>query len=783
MGEMKEKETNKFQAEEIDLKSILFKYLRYWYLFVIGVIIFVTIAFFHLRYVTPLYNISSTLLIKDYRNGPDMFGNAAFHDLELFNTFKNIKNEIQILKSPDLMEEVLSELEMKASFYVEGNVKTSELYGRKLPVKVLIHELDSSAFGKMINLHIQGNNGFELSEAGNEIRSSHLFGQEIKKPYGKFTVLASSGVAQHNAKSIQIQFNDTRRLANYYSQKLNVTLVDQDASVLQISMTDAVPEKGEDIITKLVQVYNREAVEDKNQIAANTIDFIDDRLISLTSELSEVEKEVEQYKRHNALTNVSSEANLYLERASKYNHELAELEIQLDILKSIEGYLDEQENQFELVPSSLNLQDPTLYGLITRFNELQLERDRMLRTTQPDNPIVQDMNEQLVNLRMNILENIKNIQKGMLISRKKLQASSTRFESRIQQVPSIERELLEISRQQGIKQGLYLYLLQKREEAALSLAATAPSSRIIVEARAGDFPINSKKQLIYILAIALGIGIPIVFVFAKEILNDKVQERKDIEKATNTPILGEIAHKKGGDTLVMTQESKTPVAELFRLVRTNLQFATAGKENKVILVTSSMSGEGKTFFSINLAASLALIGKKTVVLDFDFRKPRVASNLGLSNNLGITNYLISEKYPVEEVIKPSGLMENLFIAGSGPVPPNPAELMQLPRIGELISTLKKSFDHIIIDTSPVGQVADALSMEPYVDSSLYVVRYNYTLHKHLNIIDDIYNNQKLKYPMIVLNDARKDNGYGYGYGYGYEEKPSWKERVKQKLKF
>ncbi|MDX5436551.1 MAG: capsular biosynthesis protein, partial [Pontibacter sp.] len=393
-----------------------------------------------------------------------------------------------------------------------------------------------------------------------------------------------------------------------------VAPVNKEASVLTISLTDAVPEKGVTIINKLIEVYNKEAVEDKNQIAANTIQFIDERLTYLTEELSTVEKDVEAYKRQNELTDVSSEAKMYLERASEYNRQLSELEIQIDVLNSIETYLKNQKNQFELVPSTLSIQDATLLNLIGKFNELQLERQRLLRTTQPSNPIVLNVNEQLANLRVNILENLGNIKNSLTITRNNLRANSSQFESRIQKVPAIERELLEINRQQGIKEGLYLYLLQKREESALSLAATVSNSRVIDSAVAGDLPVKPKKQLIYLLAFLVGLGVPFAFIYVRDMLDDKVKEIKDIESVTATPVLGEIAHNYSGETLVVTKESRGPVSELFRLIRANLQFATVGKENRVILVTSSMSGEGKTFFSINLAASLVLTGKKVVVI-------------------------------------------------------------------------------------------------------------------------------------------------------------------------
>ena len=774
---MAEKEIIQFQTEDLDIKGVIQKYLRYWYFFIGGVIICILLAFLYLRYTTPQYLISSTLLIKDDKKGPDLSGNTVFSDLDLFQSSKNIHNEIQVLRSKSLMQRVLKELDMYASYFVEGNVKTGEIYGNSLPIKVIIHELDSGAFNKPFVLHLIGKNQFEFQMEGEDaVKTVHQFGKEFKMPLGRLTVISASEAIGGNKHKIIIKFNDIRRLANYYNEQLRVEPVNKDASVLTIRLVNPVPEKGVDIINKLVDVYNKEAVEDKNQIAANTIEFIDDRLKFLTTELTNVEKDVEEYKQRYDLTDVSSEARLYLERASEYNQKLAEFEIQLDVLNSIQEYLKEQENKFGLVPSALNLQDPTLLGLITKFNELQLERERMLRTTQPNNPLVQNMADQLANLRSNILENLQNIKKGLIVTKKNLQASSAQFESRIQKVPSIERELLEINRQQGIKEALYLYLLQKREESALSLAATVSNSRVIDGAMAGEQPVKPKSMIIYILAFLMGLGVPFVGLYFKALLNNQIQDIKEVEKLTNTPILGEISHKRTDDILVVTQESKSPVSELFRLIRANLQFATAGKENKVILVTSSMSGEGKTFFSLNLAASLVLSGKKAVVLDFDLRKPGLTRSMGKQNELGITNYLISNSINSEEVIKASPVLPNLFLASSGPVPPNPAELMLLPKIEKFVLELKERFDFIIIDTSPVGQVADALSLAPYVDSSLYLVRYNYTNKEQIKIIDDIYRNQKLKYPMIVLNDARKENTYGYGYGYGEEKKRSWMKK-------
>jgi tyrosine-protein kinase Etk/Wzc len=790
---MTEKGVPQFQpqvSEEINIKALLYHYLRYWYLFAIGVAVAFTLAFLYLRYTTPEYTVKSKILIRDDKKGADMLGGSALGDLDIFKSSKSIDNEIEVLNAISLMERVLTELSLNVTYYKEGRIKEGEIYGKDVPIKIIIGKLDSLASDKSIELHFNDNNSFSLTDEnaeGETITSTHKFGQEIQKPYGIFTIVANTNTGSPDAiQTIRIQFQDIHKLATYYSeQQLTIAPVNKDASVLIISMTEPIQEKGKDIINKLVEVYNKEAVEDKNLIASNTIKFIDERLKFLTAELSDVEKDVEQYKRKNELTDVSSEAKLYVERASEYNKQLAEFEIQLDILNSIEKYLSGKGEQYQLVPSTLSIQDPTLIGLISKFNELQLERERMLRTTQPGNLLIQNINDQLANLQVNILENLQNIRRGLTITRDNLKANMASFDSRIQHVPSIERELLEIQRQQGIKQGLYLYLLQKREESAVSLAAAVASSRVLDPAMSGEMPVKPRKQLIYLIALMLGIGVPFALIFVKILFNDKVRERKEIEQATATPILGEIAHKEQEKALIITQNSRDAVAEMFRHVRTNLQFATIGKENKVILVTSSMGGEGKTFFSINLAASLVLTGKKVVILGFDLRKPRLLQDLGLPDGPGLTNYFISEQVTVDDIVQPIKTIDGLYVVGSGPIPPNPAELMMSSRVGQLVSILKQCFDHIIIDSAPVGQVTDAYTLASFTDSSIYIVRYNYTYKTQLEIIDDVYKTQKLKHPMIVLNDAKKENhqGYGYGYGYGYEEtqKKTWRKRFKERV--
>ncbi|WP_245849714.1 GumC family protein [Hymenobacter crusticola] len=757
--------------EEKDIKRMVGQYIRYWYLFLLGGMIGLGITYFYLRYyAVPQYHVYSTLLVKDDKSGQSVSNAEALSDLTMLKSARNIDNEIEVLRSESLMEKVVSELNLVANYYVEGKFVNREIYGRELPAKLLIDKLDSTAIGKSITLHLHPDNSFQLEDYDGTV-TSHSFGQQIAKPYGLFTIIAASGGNTADRKVI-VSFQDIHQVADHYNKAIAVQPVGKSASVLSLSLVDPIPEKAKDILDKLMEVYNDEAVVDKNLMATSTLKFLDERLKYITAELSGVEKGVEKYKSVNGLTDISTQASDYTAQASDYNKQLSEWGIQIDVLESIENYLKRTNGQYSMVPSTLGIKDETLLGLIGKFNELQLERERTLRTTQPSSLLVQNLNEQLANLRINILENLRNIKKGLQITSNNLRSTSGQFQSKIKRVPEMERQLLEINRQQSIKQNIYVYLLQKREETALTLAATASAARVIDHARGGGFPISPNKQTLYLMALLLGLGIPFAGVYISTLLNNKVQTQYDITKVVNAQIIGEIAHNKKGETLVVTKSNRTPIAEMFKLVRANLHFAALGKKNIVMMVTSSMSGEGKTFFSINLGASLALTGKRVVLLDLDLRDPKVATELNLPESLGITDYLVSSDVSIHDIVKPSEAVSDLFIVNSGPIPPNPIELIMSSKFSHLIQELKENFDYIIIDTPPVGQVADAFALRSFIDFTIYLVRYNYTYKAQLNIIKNICKENTLSKPMIVINDAKEANGnnYGYGYGYGYGKK-------------
>ena len=757
------------QPEGKDLKRILLHYTRYWYLFLLGGALAVIVAFLYLRYyAVPQYSVYSTILIKDDKSEAGLSSADALNDLSTFKSARNIDNETQILTSQSLMTRVIKELGLYTNYYVEGRVKDIELYGNASPIKVLINNLASTAIGQGFTVNLKADNTFVLDDYSGK-SANYKFGQQIQKPYGTFTVVASTAKIVAGT-SIIIRFQDLQKVAEHYNQVLSVQPINKDVSVLMLSLVDPIPTKAKDVLSKLIDVYNKEAIEDRNLMATNTLKFLDERLQYLTAGLEGVEKVVEKYKSVNGLTDITTQATDYTDQASRYNTQLSEWAIQIDILESLETYLKNTNRSNSTVPSTLGIKDETLIGLVTKFNELQLERERMLRTTELGSVFIQNLDEQLANLRVNILENLRNIKRGLQITNNNLKASSGEFQSKIRKVPAMERELMEINRQQSIKQNIYSYLLQKREETALSLAATAAIARVIDPAMGGDFPISPNGKSIYLVALLLGLGIPFAGIYVRDLLNNKVQTQQDVVALTSTPILGEITRNRSNETVVVKEGNRSPITEMFRLVRSNLHFAAIGKQNIVLLVTSSMSGEGKTFFSINLGAILAITGKRVVLVDLDLRRPKVAAGLRLPIGMGLTDYLVANDVQINDVVRPSGSVPGMFVVSAGAVPPNPAELMMSSKFTHFMHELKEQFDYIIIDTSPVGQVADAFVLSSFTDFTLYLVRYNFTYKAQLGILKNINKTQSLKHPFLILNDATEMSGanYGYGYGYGYE---------------
>ena len=755
------------------------KYVRYWYFILLGAVVGLTGAYLYLRYVAiPKYSITSSILIREQGTAPTLSGLTNTSSEELLKPQQSVDNEVQLLRSRSLMLRVVNELALYATYYQQPNKPKTELYDKDLPVAISpLSTLQPTAYNKIIRIFPKADSSFTLQEGTGTVGTFRL-GQQITRPYGTLVVVPTLYFAPQVAaypQGIAIVFSNPQEAAEDYNQLLTVSSANKDASVLNLSLISPVPAKGRDIMNKLLQVYNKEAVEDKNEASASKLSFLDRRIKSLASELSGVEQSVESYKQSQDIADVGTQTSSNVEQASVLQTKLADWANQIQVLQSIEAYLSTQSNR--LVPSTLGIQDQTLLGLISQFNGLQVERERLLRTNQENNPLVQNTTEQLGDLRTKILENLRNIKNGLIITSRNLQNSSGQVRAKINSAPVVQRTLQAKERERSLRQNIYLYLLQKREEAALSLSATISNSRVIDPATVSELPVSPNRKMTYLLGLLFGMGLPLSLLYAKGQLNNKVETKAEIEELTTTPILGEIARKRGVGTVVVSRDNRSALAEMFGLVRANLSFATAGRENKVTLITSTMPGEGKSFISINLSNSLVLMGKKVVLLDLDLRKPSLANELSLRAEPGITDYLVSDRLSIADILQAPASTPGLLVISAGSIPPNPAELLASPKLAFLLHELAEQFDHILIDTPPIGLVADAFSLAPLATSTICVVRYNYTQREHVKAIESIYENKKFNSLMLVLNDSNANVSSYYGYGYSQANSAKNKQQV------
>ncbi len=774
------------KGSDFDLRLFFLKYLRYWYWFVLALISSLGGAYLYLQYSVPIYKVSATLLIKDEKKGSSS-SNEILKELDMFSGSKIVENEIEVLKSKVLAEKVIDDLNLTVSYYKEGWLRDAELF-KKSPISLNYISLKDIAYGEPLYIKTIDAQNFELLDENKSSIGKYIYTQALNNNYGSFRVFLTDPKAK-SGEIIKVRFARRERLVQSFVSKIQVELINIKSTVLQLSLEDAVPEKGKVILSKLIDVYTFSSLEDKNSEATNTLRFIGERLQLITGELKDVEKDVEQYKTSQGITDLSAEGNLFLEKVKDNDAKLSEVDIQLKVLDGVERYLASGQNN--VAPATLMVNDPILTSFIEKLGELELQREKTSRTVQAGNPFLETINTQIANTKQAIRENVANQKKGLIITRNGLQGNNNRFESAIRTIPRKEREFVNIQRQQNIKESLYLLLLQKREETALSYASTVTDSRVVDTPHATSSPIKPNGKNIYLIAFVLGFILPAAVINVRDLLNDKIQSRKDIENATGLAIFGEIALKpKENIGSLVDLSSRSFISEQFRTLRTNLQYVNTNKGSKgtVLLLTSSTSGEGKSFVTINLAASLSALGKKVAILELDLRKPKLSAYLGEDRDNGISNYLVGKANETDIIKKTK--VNNLFLVSSGPIPPNPAELLSNGRIETLLKVYRETFDYVLIDTPPIGLVTDATILSPYIDVCFYLVRHEVTQKQNLNILNDLKKFEKFKSLNVIFNGVNYKNsqeyrygyGYGYGYGKGYYTETSNSKTIIQKIK-
>lgn len=745
-----------------DLNDILSKVVKYWYVFLITILVSLAIANLYLLNATRLYKVSSTLLIQNDFKGDGLLKGTAFSDLDMFRAARTVDNEMEVLRSRDLIFKTLKDLKLETSYFIPGTFNDKELYGKNLPIQVIIEDLNNKAYSENIEIQIKDENVFSLLSNGKNV--VYNFDQLIKRP--GFSIRVVKGPAFNTSSpKLKIKFNDLYTMAEYYSlTAIKIVPIIKDANTVSLTLLDAIPQRGVDILNKLIDTYNDENVSNKNKVAKNTIRFIDQRLLDLSSDLSVLERGVEDYKQANRVTNMSADSEINLKTSGDYDYNLSSAGVQLDLIKSLSRYLDSRDSMYEIVPSTLGIKDLTLNNLITKYNDLQIERQRLLRNNRPDNPLITNIDEQLSGLKGYLQETLKNVQAGLTVERNNLVNKSNQFESKIRNVPAVERGLLQLSRDQEVKAAIYQYLLQKREETALSLSATIPTSIVVDRPAYHTNPAKPKVALTYVGSLVAGFLLPLLFFSGREKLNTKIKDATDVQLLGDTRILGELSHNDEKNTVVVKRGSRTTISELFRYIQSNLGNIISDPKSQVLLVTSGTMGEGKTFFSINLGITLALAGKKAVIVEFDLRKPDLMKGINIKYDMGLADYLENKHVELDEIISPTASTPNLSVIGCGSLPDDPTELFSSERMDGLFKDLRKKFDYVILDTSPVGLVADVFNIAPYADASIYLLRYNFSDKTQITVLDDICENKKLKNLMIVFNDAKKENMRSYGYG-------------------
>jgi tyrosine-protein kinase Etk/Wzc len=778
---MEEQVTNsKSELSNLSVRDLFYKYIRFFPFFLLSVAFALLIAFTYLRYANQVYYALGSLRIKSETKSAR--SSDKVEDIIMGgNRSENIQTEIEILKSRPLMTRVVNKLNLQFSYIAKGRIKDQNVY-TQAPFSLQAFKIDDSLKAFSMNIKFINNNQFHI----NNETTTFGFDQVFENKNGVFRLQKRAEPAP--GTEYQVSWQSAERVAAVLAASVQVQPKVGGTGILLIGTEAPNPYMGADIINNLMVQYDSMTIEQNNFSTDQMIGFIDIRLNKLKGELDSIQNILLDYRQKNKLINVETQTGNSYEKISAADQLINEQQMKMIVAEMVDDYLRDKQNQYNkvVVPSSLGLEDITLNELVSSYNKAQLERKMFLESNIPaDNPNVKQTEAVIEQQRQMVLENLNNIKSSYNAAIAKLKTTSSSEQNELQALPYKMKELIDLERQVTTKLALYSLLEGKREEGAISRASTISNSTILDRAGAVPTPVKPDKRAIQLMAVLLGLALPALIIFLKEILNDKVTTRFDVEKITQVPILGEIGHSFSDSTLVVNKTSRGMVAEQFRSIRSNLQYVISKIEKPVILVTSSFSGEGKSFVSTNMAAVLALTGKKTIILEFDIRKPKVLAGLGLERKPGISNYLVG-KAELKDLVIPVPGHENLFVLACGPIPPNPAELLLDQKVTELFEWVRREFDVALIDTAPVGMVSDALTLGAFADCTLYLVRQGRTFKKQIVLIDELYRDSKLPKVSIVINDVKIKAGYGYygygryGYGYSYgngqdsyyeEEKP------------
>ena len=774
-------DTNKLNNKEDSISDVVYGYTKYWFYFFLSVLAFIISASIFLRYANPIYSVSSTIIIKDEKSGGGAAELAALTDLSFFSNFSSSKidSELTILESKTLIAKTVENLGLNVRYFNQGTFKTTELYEYK-PFIIKFQDVSQTQLVPQLEIILQKNQRYSLTIVDTETTIENAqFGEKYVLPFADIVLLPNQSntalLETFIEKNILVEYKNIESVASSFSSNLELNHDGKNGEVVQLNLKSPKPAKGEKFLNELVHQYNVDARKDKSQIANKTAEFIDSRLEIITEELDSVEKNKERFKTNNRLTDIDTEAALVLENSNEFSKRQVDLLTRLEMVDSYYTYVVNSDDN-QLLPVTIGFDNQSIAAALTGYNTLISDRQRLLSSSTENNPVVQNLESQIKDIKRTILKDVDNQRKSIASALSGLKNQEDGLNTRLSKVPYQEKMFREILRQQNIKEELYLFLLKQREETAITLAVTSNKAKVVDSASTLKLPVFPNKLFVYLLAFILGIAIPFLIISLYNLLSTRVQSRKDVEKVhVTTPVIGEVPKLGRADEELVKQNDHSILAESFRILRTNLQYLllqknATGKVNKKVIVTSTIKGEGKTFVAFNLALTLSLTGKRVVLVGADIRNPQLQRYLPPSykNNIGFTEYIVDKTVKVDDLVLQSEYDSNLSIVLSGAIPPNPAELLLQPRVDAFFEEIEDSFDFIIIDTAPSMLVTDTLLLSKHADVTVYVIRANYTDKKLLEFSYDAIQEKKLHNVALVVNDVTLSNfGYGNKYGYTY----------------
>jgi tyrosine-protein kinase Etk/Wzc len=786
--------THTQQEEEINLKEILFKYLSYWPWILGSVFVFAVGGYFYVKSQINIYESKAAVLVKDDKKGGLGMSMDIFSDLGIGGGNTNVYNEIEVFNSRTILRDVVRELRLQESVMLKtGAISKDVLFYDDAPFSTSLSAIDfeEQEHSVRFDIEVNSNNTLEIKETyslypGEVLEKLHKdvsFNTPFATSLGELQLIA--GNSRHQVKSgdhYVLSVQTLESAVDKVKENLTIEVINKDASAIQIKHKGPLVPLNNAIINTIINKHEQRAIKDKNEVTESTSDFIKERMILIEMELSSVEDSSQAFKLKNRLIDVESDAANYLSKEGALEKSITESNIQLSLAEFMNEFIQKAKGYDELLPANLGFEDASISSLTAEHNKLVLERNRLLQSSSAKNPMVANIDGQIAAIRASLKESLNKLKQSLELQINILKKQEAIYKGKLSNVPEFEREYREILRQQQIKETLYLYLLQKREENQIAMASTMGSVKVLDYAYSSREPVAPKKKIIFLGAILLGLILPVGVIYVRDLLNTKVTKKEEIEKL-GIPLIAQVPQNPTKDYLVAIKGNRNSVSEAFRILRTNMSFLINSEitSGKVIFSTSTIAGEGKTFLALNLANTLAMTGKKVVLLGLDLRAPKIGAYLGEPKDTGVSDYIVDENMPVNKILhsKRGDIYFDFFLSGT--IPPNPSELLMSPRLKELIGYCKTNYDYVIVDSAPVGLVVDTVSIVDYADLVLYTIRANHLDKNALDIPVNLYNKKNVRKMGLVFNGVKMTAGYygayGYGYGYGDEKKKSFWKRL------